>query len=697
MISGVLPVTLRLFSAALLLLVLAFQVMTLACRGPEQTAPASPAPVPQPTIQPAHSPAALQTPTPAAATSYTPTPGPAPSPTPTAAGRPTPTPFGRLLIPTATPEIYGSQRFPGFGTTTDLEERILFSDVIVRAQLRQISAITITVPSADAGVAPTYRPGMRLEFKAVDFLKGSGNDDLIIEITLNSTSLSSKDALEAAQRAFVKRHNPKWDLTEAVIFLQRLPDDGPDVKYRFAQPPGFYDHNYSIESLNKVWLPAKDDGTAAGAEPVFLLSSKPADEETAPPVISYDELKSRIGEVEKLLADNIQIEGYERCVQARFHAERIKREQEELTGEPYSPPVHVLTFKTGSGLPAGTSVHSYALHIAGEPDLYELSDMAAGKFDISVRVTERTPNSVRYIVDFTTTRPLPSGQYEHSKRGQLAEWVPCDYYSVWRPTIVIVTPPLGALHEAFFDPAALGDAVGYEGSAGYLDPGGFVVNVATSTAITSLKWEKGMVSMALGPYVSLAGHDIDFIELDGSVGLNLSFDDAATDPVTGTYAWKVADQPWRHGDKLMIRIRGRDPALLPEGVVLEATLGVTDVLFRAKDAVGYDDHKSDISGVLTPAQFDAGGQTFTIHSLIWTSGSGGYVLIDLGEATLGGHEIELTRRGEDSPTLTFSFDDASPSGKSFGVEGRYGVGWELPDQPWVPGDIFKVVIRKTGN
>ena len=337
--NGVRPITLRSFSAAVLLLVLASLVVILACRGPEQTAPASPAPAPQPTIQPAHSPAALQTPSPAAIASYTPTPEPAPSPTPTAARRPTPTPFGRLLIPTATPVIYGSQRFPGFGTTTDLEERILFSDVIARAQLRQISAITITVASADAGVAPTYRPGMRLEFKAVDFLKGRGNDDLIIEITLDSTSLTSKDALEVAQRAFVERHNPKWDLTEAVIFLQLLPDDGPDIKYRFAQPPGFYDHYYSIESLNKVWLPAKDDGTAASAEPVFLLSSKPADEETAPPVISYDELKSRIGEVEKLLADNIQIEGYERCVQAR--AERIKREQEELTGEPYSASTRV--------------------------------------------------------------------------------------------------------------------------------------------------------------------------------------------------------------------------------------------------------------------------------------------------------------------------------------------------------------------
>ena len=78
MISGVRPVTLRSFSAVVFLFVLASLVVTLACRGPEQTAPASPAPVPQPTIQPAHSPAALQTPTPAAATSYTPTPGTGP-------------------------------------------------------------------------------------------------------------------------------------------------------------------------------------------------------------------------------------------------------------------------------------------------------------------------------------------------------------------------------------------------------------------------------------------------------------------------------------------------------------------------------------------------------------------------------------------------------------------------------------------
>ena len=48
---------------------------------------------------------------------------------------------------------------------------------------------------------------------------------------------------------------------------------------------------------------------------------------------------------------------------------------------------------------------------------------------------------------------------------------------------------------------------------------------------------------------------MDFIALDGSVSLSLSVADATMDAANDTLSWPVASQPWRSGDKLMVRIR----------------------------------------------------------------------------------------------------------------------------------------------
>ena len=64
-----------------------------------------------------------------------------------------------------------------------------------------------------------------------------------------------------------------------------------------------------------------------------------------------------------------------------------------------------------------------------------------------------------------------------------------------------------------------------------------------------------MVVLTLSPYISLAGHKLDFIELDGSVGIALEVFSATEDDMAGTLTWDVAEQPWEDGDKLMLRIR----------------------------------------------------------------------------------------------------------------------------------------------
>ena len=82
-----------------------------------------------------------------------------------------------------------------------------------------------------------------------------------------------------------------------------------------------------------------------------------------------------------------------------------------------------------------------------------------------------------------------------------------------------------------------------------------------NTTISSLKWESGTATMTLDPSTSLAGHAVDFIALDGSVSLTLSFDDATQSG--GALTWSVASQPWNAGDLLMLRIRSANVIITP--------------------------------------------------------------------------------------------------------------------------------------
>ena len=117
---------------------------------------------------------------------------------------------------------------------------------------------------------------------------------------------------------------------------------------------------------------------------------------------------------------------------------------------------------------------------------------------------------------------------------------------------VTVTAPASTLHETFFDPVAIGTAVGADGTNGVLKPTDFTVG-GVSTALQSLKWESGTLTLELNPAAALSGHALDFIALEGSVALSL--DGGAATASGGTLTWSVPDQPWQAGDLLMLRIR----------------------------------------------------------------------------------------------------------------------------------------------
>ena len=112
------------------------------------------------------------------------------------------------------------------------------------------------------------------------------------------------------------------------------------------------------------------------------------------------------------------------------------------------------------------------------------------------------------------------------------------------------------MHEAFFDPVHIDDAVGADGESGVLQPDRFETDEG-ETVMERVEWLDGRVEMELSPAADLTGHRMDFIALDGSVALRLDFDDAVTladDEDAATFAWGVCDHPWADGDLLMLRI-----------------------------------------------------------------------------------------------------------------------------------------------
>ena len=315
--------------------------------------------------------------------------------------------------------------------------------------------------------------------------------------------------------------------------------------------------DYSIDTLSRAWFPSGDAGSSATRSSessstarqaqVFITDSS----QSPPPVVSLSDLLSKIAELETTLASGAGIEGFRECIWGKIYRERTYR-----AGSPWTPSQFATTSASGSA--AVTEVHrKHNPYRETQYHRFWLSGPDLDLFQTLIDDDDTVPDN-GYEHAFALARPLPAGEYRINYNKQHYSRIPCNFvpdnaYCEWTVT---VAAPAGTLHEAFFDPVAIGAAIGADGSDGVLKPAAFTVGGASAT-ITSLKWESGVVRM-LNPSASLAGHAIDFIALDGSVSLTLSFDNA-TQGGGGALTWSVADQPWQAGDLLMLRIRAASP------------------------------------------------------------------------------------------------------------------------------------------
>ena len=538
-------------------------------------------------------------------------PGPAPTATaerqlaaataaPTLAAEPTATRVpsrvpdgGPPVIPQALmPASSGSSWTPTYVGRRSLEMNILGADVIARVTLS--STATSTVQEAPNEYGQTFwLVLLEFRFTVHEYLKGSGGNE--VSGFVHRSFLYEEDA-RAAEAVIADAHDARWDDREAVVLLSSsnywLEDSyrlgagqywfGP--MFRRTSDAGINDA-YTVSSIhNNLWLP-EDEPAAQGqrsrAEKTFLLDvpagtqtrgatgaswvSGPPNTPDPPPVseITLSDLKSKIATLEAE-ANAGGTDAYYQCILVNYVYENGLR-YNTLRG--FSNGL-ISTSTIGSGLPEGAFVYDHrdaetpSKEFVPQMGWFEGATKDLVRFD---NVDFRTGGRYgwRFTHNIVTARPLPAGSYRLYPlvTGHLG--VACSFPDAGRNLEfhdLTVTAPAGTLHEAFFDPVAIGSAVGADGTNGVIKPADFVLN-GTNTTISSLKWESGTATMTLAPSTSLAGHAVDFIALDGSVSLTLSFD-AATQS-GGALTWTVAAQPWNAGDLLMLRIRSANVIITP--------------------------------------------------------------------------------------------------------------------------------------
>lgn len=242
--------------------------------------------------------------------------------------------------------------------------------------------------------------------------------------------------------------------------------------------------------------------------------------------------------------------------------QQLTRER-HFRNNPYVNPVMEAT------LPFGTAAGAELLrgtHLEREYPGFWLSGPGADLFATPIDDDDSDPYTG---FDFTivTARPLPAGVYRFWYHMQPPSHFPCDFkpddaYDDW--TVTVESPPVDTLHEAFFDPAADGAAVGFTANAGRLEPVSFDIGGST-VEVTDLRWEPGAVSLTVAPAGALTDFSLEFIGLDGTTSRILSGAAAPQDAGTGNITWQVSTQPWQGGDLVLLRIsKGEgDPSPAP--------------------------------------------------------------------------------------------------------------------------------------
>ena len=486
----------------------------------------------------------------------------------------------------ATDRSHSSRVFPR--GETSLEERIANYPTVVRARMTSESTEVVAGAGRFEG---NYYAALKFDLEVGEYLNGTGADN-ITAIWVAADEFGTRQEAEDALPDIRARRDTQWDNREAVFFLQELRDaqafpldvlptlQGDNhyyLSFGFSQP---HRDGYSLSSeYSKLWLPAAAPGATGQSGPVgdgqeFLLAMPPdpagatgASGASTPagPTTTLGDLKQRIAAVTTELNAGDGSAEYKECVKFKY---QIEREDRWFIAEGKGRRVFVTfpSHEIDSGQPAGTTTYESDVLSAESTEKrsklwFDGQDAALFNVVPGDLVPERSAFTFTQTV--VSARPIPAGEYRANNNYLLLPFIPCNHVFTYEMTVT-VTAPEDAVHEAFFDPVAIGAAVGADGSRGVLKPASFAIEGVGRINMELIRWESGRVGMQIDPPGRPTGHHIDFIALDGSVSLRLDFDDAADvveEGRTRALTWGVCERPWNDGDLLMLRISESPPGL----------------------------------------------------------------------------------------------------------------------------------------
>lgn len=467
--------------------------------------------------------------------------------------------------------------------------RVVRSDAIVRARPPSVAGELRAIPSEDAGVAPTCLPVIVFQFPIIEYIMGSGEDEITVEWLFAGyhTYLTREDAQDALDRAISNR-DVTLETRDAVIFLrsaqsQQAPASASPLTaraYNFTRLWLFDD--FVPDPIRNSWLPLDGAGSNAAAQtdadllyllgplPEYLLESDTYEETDSPSTISLAELRKSVDAVAALLKQGEGIQAYKTCIRWRLDDENKFAHNPPDLQEPFTDEISSgliqripMPSERGGGQTSLGLVNWYAEGPDAEYFQIQVTDYWWQPYSLRSLRSDIVDDLalITYIQRYATTRPLPMGvyrfvpRYHDRDRWRLCEHIPFDDWTPWEVTAVA---PIGTLHEAFFDPVVDGDAIAASGSLGKLKPDSFTTD-GVETTIRRIEWSPNKATITLAnPPASLAGHHAEFIALDGSVALRLDFDDATFAATANAFAlalsWQICAQPWQPGDLLMLRI-----------------------------------------------------------------------------------------------------------------------------------------------
>ena len=441
----------------------------------------------------------------------------------------------------APPEYYG---------LAPLEETIARADVIARVQLRSVTAAAEPFDGQ-----PGYIAALEFRFRVLEYLRGSGANELVAVVTDAGKYYSStSDAIEAANVNMKNERDTRFDNRQAIIYLidnlAILPSTSQADRYWLGSELGGRDSYTLASRYNRKWLvdfTSGASGASSGADTQrFLLEMPPegvAGQSATASSISLGTLKSKIASNTAAIGGSPAMK---ECIARKLTWEREAKYMQDNYG-PWDPGQSYFYIRStgaiGSGLPAGTRAFTDPYGGTGAT-----APAGAGDFPITGRDSALFTTKWPGVAD--TVRPLPAGRYKFYYAYRPKELIICDgvpkLEQEREEVFVTVTAPSGTVHEAYFDPVAGAGGIPFEAE--------FTIG-GVQTAVQWLEWLNGSVNLLLFPYADLSGHTLEFIALDGTTALSLDAGAATVDSATGTLTWAVATQPWREGDEMMLRIR----------------------------------------------------------------------------------------------------------------------------------------------